>query len=265
MTDAQVSIDNYLSFRSDRSGRKGGGTILYIHKDIPVLDKSTFDDSVCQAILCTLPTINSILINVYRPPDASLSSFTKLIRHIQSYLDPIIEEKHHDINILGDFNFPNINWDSLTCTPSLGREQYDSAESLLEFIQHNLLLQVVDRPTRGKNTLDLFLTNNDRVIRNIETENTTLSDHDVVKINLLYNIKSPPTSSAPHFEEHTFRSLDLQKADYSKINYLLSDVNWDELLHLCDQDKEGNDFVELLYLTVLQACQICSPQKIHMT
>ena len=262
ISDAQISIENYLPFRSDRSDRKGGGAILYIHESIPVTQESNFDDKVCQAVLCTLPTITTILINVYRPPDASLSSFTKLLRVIQSYIDPIMEAKYHDINIIGDFNFPNIDWNTLTCTPSQGREQYDSAESLLEFMQHNLLLQVVDRPTRGQNTLDLFFTNNNRVIRNIETENTTLSDHDLVKINLLYNMKSPPTPSAPHFKEHTFRSLDLQKADYPKINDLLSDVNWDELFHLCDHDTDGNSFVELLYLTVLQACEIYSSPKI---
>ena len=75
-------------------------------------------------------------------------------------------------------------------------------------------------------------------------------------------MKSPPTPPTPHFEEHTFRSLDLKKADLPKINDILSDVNKDELFHLCDHDNDGNSFLELLYRTVLQACEIYSSPKI---
>ena len=43
-----------------------------------------------------------------------------------------------------------------------------------------------------------FLTNNDRVIRNVEVEKTTLSDYYPVKVNLKYNIRillNPPNPS----------------------------------------------------------------------
>ena len=40
---------------------------------------------------------------------------------------------------MGDFNFPNIEWVSHTCIPSKGREQYESAEALLNFINHNMI------------------------------------------------------------------------------------------------------------------------------
>ena len=263
ISDAQIYIKNYLPFRCDRSNRKGGGTLLYVHESIPVSNESTFDDSICQAILCTLSSCSTILINVYRPPKSSLNSFNKLLQYIQCYLDPLMEEKHQDIIIIGDFNFPNIDWPTQTCNPSLGREQQESGEAFIDFIQHNMLDQVVDRPTRDQNTLDLFLTNNSRVIRNIEADKSTLSDHSIVSVNLLYNMKAPSLSSTPSFEDNTFRSLDLQKADYSQINSILSEVDWDALYLLCDDDTGGNDFVELLYLTVLQACQICSPKKIR--
>ena len=260
-TDAQIHIANYIPFRSDRSLRRRGGTVLYIHESIAVTHESSFDDGTCEAILCTIPSISTVLINVYRPPDASLKSFTALLKHIQSYFDETSEEKYHDVNIMGDFNFPNIDWLSLSCAPTLGREQHESGEALLEFIQNNMLVQIVDRPTRKQNTLDLFLTNNDRVIRSIAVEETALSDHDLVKINLLYNIRSPTKPPPPCFEDNSFRSINLQKADYTRVNEILSDVDWDVLLELCDKDPDGNDYVELVRLTVLQACLLCSPKK----
>ena len=105
-----------------------------------VASVSKYDDTICEAILCTLPTISTILINVYRPPSVSLKSFTTLLQHIQSYLNPLMEEKYHDINIMGDFNFPNIDWGSLSCVPSQDREQHESSEAFLNSIQHNMLI-----------------------------------------------------------------------------------------------------------------------------
>ena len=177
-------------------------------------------------------------------------------------------EKYYDINIMGDFNFPYIEWVSHTCIPSQGREQYESAEALLNFINHNMLTQVIDKPTRNGNILELFLTNNDRIIRNIDVQETKLSDHDLGSVNLLHNCmtETSPTS-LPTFEKDSFRSLNLYKTDFVKVNDhdILNDVNWDALVQLCSDDLSGNSFIELLRLTVLQACAMFSPKKIAET
>ena len=175
-------------------------------------------------------------------------------------------EKYYDINIMGDFNFPNIEWVSHTCIPSQGREQYESAEALLNFINHNMLTQVIDKPTRNGNILELFLTNNDRIIRYIDVQETKLSDHDLGSVNLLHNCmtETSPTS-LPTFEKDSFRSLNLYKTDFVKVNDILNDVNWDALVQLCSDDLSGNSFIELLRLTVLQACAMFSPKKIAET
>ena len=125
-----------------------------------------------------------------------------------------------------------------------------------------MLLQIVDQPTRGNNILDLFLTNNDRVIRNVEVAKTDLSDHDLVKVNLLYNMKEPVKSHVSSFESQSFRSTDLREADFEVINQALADIDWDTLFDLCSQDSSGNDFVELVRLTVLQACLLNCPEKL---
>ena len=210
--------------------------------------------------------MSTIVINVYRPPNASYSSFNALLQKAQGYLDDVMGEKYYDINIMGDFNFPNIEWVSHTCIPSQGREQNESAEALLNFIDHNMLTQVVDIPTRNGNILELFVTNNDRIIRNIDVQETKLSDHGLVSVNLLHNCmtETSPTS-LPTFEKDSFRSLNLHKTDFVKVNDLLNDVNWDALFQLCSDDLSGNSFRELLRLTVLQACAMSSPKKLADT
>ena len=261
ITDAQIHIKDYVPIRSDRSIRKGGGAILYIHEKIPISDEDRdhFDDITCQASLCILQTISTILINVYRPP----KSFSNLLKHVQSYLDKHINDKHYDINILGDFNFPNIDWSSSICNPSHGREQQLAGEALLSFIDYNMLYQVVNTPTRDRNILELFLTNNERLIRNVSAQDTPLSDHRVVSINLLTNLKSQsPPSPIPTFEDHTFRSLNIHKADFIKMNSMLSAIDWDLLRDQCHSDPDGSLFVKLFRLIVLQVCCICSPKKL---
>ena len=57
----------------------------------------------------------------------------------------------------GDFNLPDVDWESYTIVGS----QYPKAlnEQYLEVFDSNSLSQVVNFPTRQKNTLDLLLTN----------------------------------------------------------------------------------------------------------
>ena len=52
ITDAQIHIKDYVPIRSDRSIRKGGGAILYIHEKIPISDEDHFDDITLQKKIC---------------------------------------------------------------------------------------------------------------------------------------------------------------------------------------------------------------------
>ena len=170
-----------------------------------------------------------------------------------------MDNKHYDFNIFGDFKFPNIDWQSSICHPSHGRDQQLAGEALLNFIDYNMLSQVVNTPTRNNSILELFLTNNERLIRNVTAQDTPLSDHRAVSINLLTNLKAKSHSlPIPTFEEYTFRSLNIHKADLMKMNSLLLEIDWDDLQNLCPDDSDGSLFLELFRLTVLQVCCICS-------
>ena len=46
------------------------------------------------------------------------------------------------------------------------------------------------------------------------------------------------------------------------MNSILSEIDWDLLRDQCHADSDGNLFVELFCLTVLQVCCICSPMKL---
>ena len=163
--------------------------------------------------------------------------------------------------LTGDFNFPNIDWETSTVMPTQGADQSASAKMLLEFMDNHLLSQVVRSPTRNHNILDLVLVNNDRIIQNVNSVPTCLSDHNLVSVDLTYNPTSPITHPLPDMEKHSFRSIDYHNCNYELVNEHLAEINWDELKELCDSDEDGSDFLNLFNLTVLQVLLINAPPK----
>ena len=155
--DAQVNIPNYQIHRQDRRIRDRGGVLLYVHDSLPTSNVETFDDSYCGAVLCYIKSIDAIVISVYRPPNAPVSSFEKLLKFTQKYISDISNKviNQCDVYIMGDFNLPNICW---TVSDSYGDHSKlsESATLLTNFMEENFLCQCVDKPTRGNNILDIF-------------------------------------------------------------------------------------------------------------
>lgn len=126
----------------------------------------------------------------------------------------------------------------------------------------NFLTQCINHPTRVHNTLDLLLTNNSNNIIHTSAEDTSLSDHMLVSI----EAKLKPTDTSDIInnkpQTHSFRNLKLHDADYDQIKQHLSGVDWDLLRSICTQQE----FPELLYLTVLQVCELyCETKKVTNT
>ena len=74
---------------------------------------------------------------------------------------------------VGDFNYLSINWDSMSST----KESIDFRDVCLD----KFLSQVVTKPTRDTNILDIVLTNNDNMVTGVKTiAPLGNSDHNIV-------------------------------------------------------------------------------------
>ena len=125
-------------------------------------------------------------------------------------------------------------------------------------MEKNFLSQYVDIPTRKDNILDLCLSNCERLILTIKSEPTKLSDHNAVSVITGYSLDTvPKTTTNTPCQPHSFRNLNLDKADFDKIKVHLRTIDWDMLVNLCSP----SELPELLNLTVLQICQIYSPER----
>ena len=86
INDSQLDIENYNISRCDRSTRVGGGILLYSHESLPITSFESFDDKICQALLCKWETAEIIICVIYRLPDAPISSFKACLEFVANYI-----------------------------------------------------------------------------------------------------------------------------------------------------------------------------------
>ena len=112
-TDTELSLAGYSLYRKDRHIGKGGGVLLYIHESLSVTPIQSLNYIyVKDSIWCSLSLSDcaSMLIGlVYRSPNSSDDNNNKLLRLLQNlpYIHP-----HTYLLLMGDFNFPYIDWNN---------------------------------------------------------------------------------------------------------------------------------------------------------
>ncbi len=86
--------------------------------------------------------------------------------------------------ILGDFNFPDINW-------STGTAMHNDClhNEFTKMVRDKFLWQMVEFPTRGANILDLLLTNIPHKVKDVCVFDDILkTDHKLIDFNLSFII-----------------------------------------------------------------------------
>ena len=204
-------------------------------------------------VCCYIESSHTLIASIYSPPDSNPSGFSSLLSHLQETVDRISDShRMPDMYILGDFNFPEIDW-KMPISPLS-----TSASDLVYFMDKNHLSQIVTEPTRGDNTLYLALTNVPRYIAEVRVIPTILSDHSLVHALLGFDmLGKAPLSPSESLNPHSFRNAYYHNADFDAMNEAFNSVNWEDLWVLCDQDSK--QYLELMKLTILQITLLCSP------
>ena len=173
-------INGYNLYLFQRS-RAGGGVALYIKDKFYTTDlkhslMKRNVESVWVEITIHKKTIRLGLI--YRAPNSEETYNNDLLEEMKdmaSIKTPLL--------ILGDFNFPDINW-----VTKLGNNV--NSNKLVETINDLFLEQLVNTPTReiSNNILDLILTNSPEIVQNINVlESLGNSDHNIIMFNITMN------------------------------------------------------------------------------
>jgi len=220
--DSELSFNGYVLFRRDRknSAKQGGGGLLLLVRDSlkPVI-VSDFPDSTVEFLSCNIECggDKTLICICYRPDYSTLEAD----RELYSIIDQI-DSKYYVIG--GDFNFRELRWGE-------GEENtIDRAHPFVQCMDNNFLSQVVDKPTRRDNYLDLLLTSDTSIIENLTVgENFSTSDHQIVRFELVGGcnkvIKSVPSYNY------------FNKTDYNQVRNQIKNFEWNKLLQCSDIDS----------------------------
>ena len=172
-----VFPSNYTVYMKDRNSA-GGGVFIAIKDTFasyPLYDA----DTNCEIVWASLQLNGCkklILASYYRPPKSSIDEVEQFCTSANKVLASH-SPNYPQVLIGGDFNLPGINWESISVN-----SQIDVAISLtlLDCLHLNNLTQLVEKPTRGNNILDLLLTSNPNIATNEFHAPSPSHDHDAI-------------------------------------------------------------------------------------
>ena len=226
-----ISIPGFLLFTNfdpnlshlGKSGYRGLQLAVYVAdylQPTQVTYHSTFKEHLWTSI--SLNNKDNLLIgNIYRSPSSDKFTSTKELCEL---INCVNNTKPSHLLIVGDFNYPNIDWNRGCLT----REDY-SEQFFFDTIQDCVLFQLVTQPTRFRpgtepHTLDLVLTNEEGMIHNMKyTAGLGNSDHICIQFGLVYTATKMI---------HKNMGYNYYKADFNKMRDMLDEIDWD--IHLKD-------------------------------
>ena len=209
----------------------------------------SYSNSVCELLILRLHKPALIIILMYRPPNCLPEDFNDIISRsraiILSMSSPL-----PNIIMLGDFNFPDINW----LNPDYN---CPNASPLILFSDCLFLNQQVSAPTRKSNILDLIFSPDD-FINCIDITDSVNSDHRIITAKTLIPIsQSSPPCQTMNSTCNTFELLDFRKTDWSGLCASIKSVNWKELLQDCIPSK----YISVIIETLGNLCSVHVPAK----
>jgi len=189
----EIFSDFFLNPPPCRKDRRlgEGGVLIAVRSDI--ISVETEADAGCEIIWTKVTlTQGQVLVGCfYRQPTNDMVALEQL----RVSLSKLYTKGPITPNIImgGDFNLPDILWDTLEIKKN---PQYTKTlnEKMIDIMQEYNLTQIVHEPTRGSNTLDLFLTTNPDLAEP-PSVHPGMSDHDVVICN--FRLKAKQQRKAP--------------------------------------------------------------------
>ena len=237
ISDSELSISGYETFRCDRPNlHRGGGVLLYIRSELqPIQHFPT--SSFPEQVWCKLRNKNKdeILIGVcYRTPTSSIYR-----ENINTSLRELLNElsgKH--FVLMGDFNYPGIDWEAKQCLPTASKE----TQLFWNCCEDNFLVQHVTVETRLSSILDLVISDTPEVVDNVHLLGKFAdSDHSM----LCWNINYQYSNCVNNQQERT-GTFDYAKGNFTAIRQELSTVNWTELLQPLSVEECWKAFKEVI-------------------
>merc|ERR1711915_374299 len=104
-----VQIEGYKVFRKDRMEGSLGGVAIYLHDSFEAEVIGEMSHKKCEMLAIHIKEMNMVNIVIYRLPDTELQVFEVILKELKKILKKM-DKPDPTIILLGDFNFPFVNW-----------------------------------------------------------------------------------------------------------------------------------------------------------
>ena len=211
-----------------------------------IFDLHRYDNGLsCNVVTIRIGAARQrLVISVaYRPPDCTVED-TKLL---MNYLHKASSGADSFI-VLGDFNFPNINWANPSYTVRDGLS--DSFQAAMDEIG---LFQLVNQPTRNNNILDLALVSCPVNISDCSVRAPIgNSDHSAVAITLNVDLLNAHYSN----NAQIIRKFDCNRVDIGQAAKIIGNICWRSVFSEC---RHVDDYVSTFMAIVTDALSQSTP------
>ena len=226
VSDSEISLVDYKIYRKDKQSGCGGGVLLYIHCSLnftlcDYLNDLYIMDSLWGTIELT-PNETLLVGVVYRSPSSNNCNNDKLNQAVQRIHQCC---KFTQLLLMGDFNYPGINWSLL----SAAGNNSTPAAAFLDSCEDAYLVQHVRDFTRSRGNqrpslLDLVFTCSPEAIDNIShLAPLGCSDHDILLWDYLCLYQPAPKTFSC--------SWNYFRGNYEEFNNYFHQMDWSELFN----------------------------------
>ena len=105
----EIQIPKFSINRCDHLFRVGGSVCIYLRKYVNFTTCVNYSNSVCELLILKLHSPTLIVILMYRPPSCTINEFEDIMTKVNQFIFSLCSPLPNSI-ILGDFNFPGVNW-----------------------------------------------------------------------------------------------------------------------------------------------------------
>ena len=231
------SLSNYKMFSKNVSNNTGRGLLMYVDRKLACSEVKI--DSRFEEMLAVRVNLNKndklLVVLVYRSNAGSTGNNEELNRMFKA----IYKIRHSHLIIMGDFNYPLINWNDLTAPGNDNTREALFLDAVLEAY----LTQHVISPTRCRgemeaSLLDLIFTNEENMIREL-THQAPLgkSDHSVLTFTF---------TCFTELQDRWITRYQYTKGNYEGFEASLRNVDWDTMFESGNVNTIWNEFEEVI-------------------
>ena len=209
---AEIGLEGYDVFRTDRrNGMRGGGVLLYIKSHLGAIQLDTKGNCL-EAICCKMYNQNrdELVVAVVYKTNNPCASDGDLDMRLREWIRRLYGS---NIVIMGDMNYPDIDWNNVTGT---GIDR--NSRLFIDCLDDGFLTQHVKSATRGQSCLDLVISRDPDIVEELTVRDRFAnSDHNIIVYRIAFNVRILGSRR---------KRFEYGKADFSRIRKCIERMKW---------------------------------------